>query len=137
MTSLLGLGNMNGGANDIPFSGAPSAPHFHNRANADWTWMGMTDLLARYRARGEKPNIYPLLLNHPGDLGGFRGVTDYFKKQSTGPVHVYFHWYSAIRQDSLAALIDVLDWCQTQDLEPVSVPHYLADIAPEPGKVNE
>lgn len=137
MTSQSGLWNMNGGAKNAAFSGTPTAPHFHSRANADWVWMDMPALRAECETRGESFNVYPLLLNYPGDLGGFKGVIDYFKNQPDCPVHIFFHWYAAVRQDSLAALINVLDWCLTQDLEPVSIPHYLAGVAPEPWKADE
>lgn len=130
MVSRLGLWNLNGGDASRAWSGHWAAPHYHQRAPSDWDMMGMGDVLAKARYTGADVKVYPILLNHPGDLGAFKGVTEYFEAHPAIPVHVYFHWYAAVRQDSLAALIHVLDWCRSQDLVAISVADYLASVAP-------
>ena len=131
MTSKLGLWNLNGGDAGDAWSGESAAPHFHHRAPSDWEMMGMSQLLREAASRDKIVHVYPLILNHPGNLGGFKGVIDYFESHPDSPVHVYIHWYTAVRQDSLSALMDVLEWCKSQDLVAISVADYLASVAPK------
>jgi len=132
MTETLGLWNLNGGNRAYAWSGNRNAPHFHQRALSDWDLMGMGSLLAEAKSIDKHARVYPILAGHPGDLSGFRNVIQCFESHPDRPVHVYFHWYAAVREDSLSALLEVLDWCRTQDLEAVSVATYLASIAPVP-----
>ena len=74
--------------------------------------------------------VYPFLQYYAGDLGGYDEVINFYNANPEYPVHVYFHWYSAVRRDSLEALKRVLDWCMTQLLEPVTVVEYTNMIKP-------
>ena len=120
-SNALKIDNLNGGNFAVPYSGPGDSRQYHARARSDWHWMGMEKLLASAKS----PSVYSLFRDYPGDLGGFRQVKTFFESHREIPVHVYFHWYSGVREDSLAALIDVLDWCMTQDLQPLSVRDYI------------
>ena len=137
MASSLGLWNLNGGNPAFAWSGNRNSPQFHQRALSDWDLMGMVGLYSEARSIDKNPKVYPLLAGHPGNLGGFKDAIGYFESHPDRPVHVYFHWYSAVRRDSLSALLEVLDWCRSRDLEAVSVASHLASIAPDPGPTSE
>ena len=97
-----------------------------SRADNDWTYMDLERLIVR---AGAGP-VYDFLRGHPGRLDGFHKVIGFFAAHPELPIHVYFHWYSAVRRDSLDALKEVLDWCARQDCRPVFASEYIDTLGP-------
>jgi hypothetical protein len=132
LVESLGIGNLNGGDPLLPFSLVGGRRHCHSRAWNDWTGM---DLRRRVGRAGGGVEAY--LRSAPERLDGFSRVIEFFEAHPRLPVHVYFHWYSGARDDSLDALRRVLDWCLGQDLETVPASRYVADVGrlehPAPG----
>jgi len=118
----LGIGNLNGGDMQSAFTTVGQHRHYHSRAWNDWTGMD----LARCHAGGGTAETF--LPTAPGSLDGFARVTEFFEAHPSLPVHVYFHWYSGVREDSLDALRRVLDWCLAHDLDSVPASQYVAAL---------
>ena len=122
LADALGMGNLNGGDPDRAFIEGDGYRHFCSRGPNDWTLMDLGRLTTR-SGRG----VEELLSNFAGRLDGFSKAIDSFEQHPERPVHVYFHWYSGARRDSMDALRRVLDWCvERDDLEPMFASHYLA-----------
>lgn len=115
------LSNLNGGNPGDSFTRIGDHKHFHSRAPNDWTLMDLEERIIK-QSRGP---VYPYLKSFKGNLGSCDRVIDYFTYHPARPVHLYFHWYSAVRRDSLAALVRVLDWCRAQCLQSVSIEQYI------------
>ena len=115
----LGIGNLNGGDPLVPYGLIGDRRHYHSRAWNDWVGMNL-----RRRVGG----MEAYLRSNPERLDGFSRVIKFFEEHSTLPVHVYFHWYSGAREDSLDAVRRVLDWCVEQDLNSIPASRYVADV---------
>jgi hypothetical protein len=123
LVESLGIGNLNGGDHFMPYSLVGVARHYHSRAWNDWTGMDLRRGVAR--AGG---GVEQYLRSAPERLDGFSRVIEFFETHPKLPVHVYFHWYSGARDDSLDAVRRVLDWCMEQGLETMPASRYVADV---------
>jgi hypothetical protein len=124
----LGIGNLNGGDPTRAYEEKGGHRHYMSRAANDWTYMDLERLIVQAKAGP----VYDFLKSHPGRLDGFRKVIEFFAAHPELPIHVYFHWYSAVRRDSLDALKEVLDWCVQQNCRPVFASEYIETLgAPE------
>lgn len=119
----LGLANFNGRPFSRPWRRVGRHRQYTARARNDWDCMGLEAILMADPAR---PSVESFLAAHEGDLSGFRSVTDDFEKRGERPLHIYFHWYSGARDDTLAGLLHVLDWCAARPCLPMSVSEYVA-----------
>jgi hypothetical protein len=127
LTQRLGISNMNGGSPDVPWQWKDGYPHFHSRAPNDWYFMNLDRLMKL----PENTSVYHAIKSHPGDLGKFDRVIQFWKENPRYPIHVYFHWYSAVRKDSLLALHKVLTWVSERGFESVSVHDYIESVRPD------
>jgi hypothetical protein len=116
-----GLGNLNGGDPQRAYEEHGVLRHYMSRADNDWVYMDLERLIVKAKAGP----VYGFLQRHSGRLDGFRRVIAFFEAHPELPIHVYFHWYSAVRSDSLAALQEVLDWCRGQECRPVFASEYI------------
>lgn len=122
----LGLANLNGRPFSRPWRRVGSYRQYTARARNDWDCMGLEEELM---AGVGTPSVETFLARHEGDLGGFRSVIDDFEARAERPIHVYFHWYSGARADTLAALLHVLDWCAARPCAPMFVSEYVSSPA--------
>jgi hypothetical protein len=118
----LGLANLNGGDPRRAFEVRDGYRHYMSRAPNDWTYMDLERRIVKAKAGP----VHDFLVSHAGRLDGFRQAIHFFETHPELPIHVYFHWYSAVRRDSIGALTDVLDWCSQQNCRPVFVSEYVA-----------
>jgi polysaccharide biosynthesis protein PelA len=117
----LGLANLNGGEPQKAYTVVGGHRHYMSRAANDWVYMDLERLIVADKAGP----VQPFLERYPGRLDGFRKVIDFFATQLELPIHVYFHWYSGVRRDSLDALKQVLNWCREQECRPVFASEYV------------
>ncbi len=126
MVKHLGIENLNGfGDKNKAFIKMGNQFHFISKTDMDFTYMGLENL----RKRLNTNKYYDILYSYKGQLEGLKKIVEYYKFNSHLPVHLWIHWYSAVRQDSLDALKYVLDWCLTQSLQPVFASEYVKIIA--------
>ncbi len=121
----LGLANLQGGEPGRVYEERDGHRHYASRAANDWAYMDLERLIVRARAGP----VYEFLKRHAGRLDGFRNAIDFFEQHPELPIHVYFHWYSAVREDSFDALKGVLDWSRNQDCRPVFASEYVDTLA--------
>jgi glycosyltransferase involved in cell wall biosynthesis len=121
-----GLGNLNGGDPRRAYEEKGGLRHYMSRADNDWTCMDLERLIVGAKAGP----VYQFLKSYPGSLDGFRRVIRFFEAHPELPIHVYFHWYSAVRRDSLDALKEVLEWCGRQNCRPVFASEYIESLQP-------
>ncbi len=71
-------------------------------------------------------NVYTNLWTGP--FYGFRRVIETFKltdhPRRLKPIHIYYHFYSGSRLDSLRALKEIYDWAMTQETRPLYVSEF-------------
>jgi hypothetical protein len=122
----LGIANLNGGPKRKPFRRVGGFRQYSSRAPNDWDLMELERLVMR--AGGGSTSVARFLETYPGSLDGYRRVIGFFEKHPRLPIHVYFHWYSGVRRDSLDALKEVLSWCERQGGPSLWVSEYVARV---------
>jgi len=120
----LGIGNLNGCNPFVPWVWVGKSLQFSARAYDDWHYMDLGRLI---RETGGS-SVYSFLKGYHGRLDGFSRIITFYHDHPDLPVHVYFHWYSAVRRESLDALKKVLDWCSDQGCRPVFASDYVTDL---------
>ncbi len=119
--SKLNVFNLNGNRIYLPYVKKGKYKHFMSRAYPDWHYMNLKNLWHN----GDSDSK---LITHKGKLDGYKKIIDYFEENPSQPIHLWLHWYSAARKDSLGAIKDVLDWCLRKDLKSMFVSEYINSI---------
>lgn len=121
MVSKLKIVNLNGNNIDLPFLKIGYYRQFMSRAYPDWHYLD----LKKVWVNRDSPNQLRLTSRR---LDGYKKIVTYFEENPQIPVHLWLHWYSAVRPDSLGAIKYVLDWCLKQNLKPTFSSNYIKDL---------
>lgn len=121
----LGIENLNDFRDkNKPFKKVGKYFHFMSRADMDFTYMDIENIKAKHKLSSYQNAFY---LGNVC-LNGFKKVVKYYESNPGLPVHLWIHWYSAVRKESLNALKYVLDWCLIHELKPVFASEYIKGI---------
>ena len=120
----LGIQNLNGNEIDKCFVQVGKYPHFMSRAYPDWHYMNLKEI---WHGLTEQEK-YRVLKSYNGKLDGFKYIIKYFKLNPYLPIHLWIHWYSIVRRESMDAIKFVLDWCLKQKVRSIFASEYISLI---------
>lgn len=113
--------NFNGNEINSPYIQKGHFKQYMSRAYPDWHYMNLKKIW-----RGD--DSCSKLITYKGKLDGYKEIIKYFEDNPSRPVHLWLHWYSALRKDSLEAIKEALNWCLNNDLKSVYASEYIKNI---------
>ena len=119
--SKLNVLNLNGNRIFAPYVKKGKYKHFMSRSYPDWHYMNLKNIWSN-------GDSLLALMTYEGKLDGYKKIIDYFEENPSQPVHLWLHWYSAVREDSLDAIKTVLNWCLKQNFNPVFASEYINSL---------
>ena len=122
----LNIYNLNSSKIDQPFLRVGEYVHYMSRAYPDWHYMELKKI---WPVPYSDEN-YKAISCCGSRLDGFKNIVDYFKSNPDVPIHLWLHWYSAVRRESLDAVKFVLDWCLKQNARSIFASEYVSLILP-------
>ena len=121
ITDKLGISNLNGfGDKEIGFVKKGAHYQFISRVDMDCTYMGMEKLSREFNFGYEKT-----FSSYTGQLSGLKNVITFYESNPDLPIHLWLHWYSVVRPESLDAVKYVFNWFLTKDFTPVFASEYV------------